>query len=234
MGLRNYLPRRIHSERSQPAHRRQLGVLEKKTDYRQRARNYNKNKKEISTLAQKAMLANPEEFNFEMLSGKITKRGFHISKQAKVFTAQQIQMMKAQDLKYLELRLSQERAKYIKMRDRIQFLSDVSSSEIERSINRDEALRRFEQGEFTYDPVEGEEDDDLWGFDEEEKEVSQPSVRIGRMEQKLKKQKLKMEALEEMCDEQRQQNKLIKGGRVKKVEDDEGNVQYIHHKKRKR
>merc|ERR1711879_141908 len=58
--------RKTKHERSQPAHRRKLGMLEKHKDYVQRARDYNEKKEKVRELQEKAALKNPDEFYFHM------------------------------------------------------------------------------------------------------------------------------------------------------------------------
>lgn len=63
--------RREHRERSQPSHRsKKLGPLEKKKDYKIRARKTHLRDDTIRLLKEKAALKNPDEFYYAMTSGK--------------------------------------------------------------------------------------------------------------------------------------------------------------------
>ncbi|VDK80475.1 unnamed protein product [Onchocerca ochengi] len=64
---------RIHRERPQPESRAQFGLLEKKKDYVQRARDYNYKKRKLQRLRQKALNRNPDEFHFHMIRSHIGK-----------------------------------------------------------------------------------------------------------------------------------------------------------------
>ena len=72
--LRNAMKRREHKERAQPASRKRFGLLEKHKDYVERARDYNKKKKRIKSLKEKAMNRNPDEFYFNMVNSKTKVR----------------------------------------------------------------------------------------------------------------------------------------------------------------
>ncbi|GAB5034686.1 u3 small nucleolar rna-associated [Nannochloropsis oceanica] len=68
--LRNAIPRKTNKERSQPAARKKYGLLEKHKDYVERAKDFNRKKKTISSLRQKALFKNPDEFYFAMTKSK--------------------------------------------------------------------------------------------------------------------------------------------------------------------
>ena len=64
------LIRRNHKERSQPANRARLGLLEKHKDYVHRARDYKSKKDRIRKLREKAAFRNKDEFYWGMIKGK--------------------------------------------------------------------------------------------------------------------------------------------------------------------
>lgn len=70
---------RPHRERSQPAFRKKLGLLEKKKDYKQRADNYKQKSAKLTQLKQKAEFKNPDEFYFGMVNSKLVD-GEHVTK----------------------------------------------------------------------------------------------------------------------------------------------------------
>lgn len=67
--------KREHRERSQPRHRRHLGPLEKKKDYKIRARKTHIKADHIKVLKEKAAMKNPDEFYFGMSRSKRTEVG---------------------------------------------------------------------------------------------------------------------------------------------------------------
>ena len=67
---KNLKPKRAYRERAQPESREHLGLLEKKKDYKVRAKNYRDKQDTLNKLRVKASLANPEEFYFQMIKGK--------------------------------------------------------------------------------------------------------------------------------------------------------------------
>ncbi|KAF5025644.1 hypothetical protein F66182_2250 [Fusarium sp. NRRL 66182] len=68
--MRNAVARRPHRERAQPLERRRLGLLEKHKDYSLRAKDFNKKKKQLKNLRDKAAERNEDEFYFGMMSRK--------------------------------------------------------------------------------------------------------------------------------------------------------------------
>ena len=74
--LRNAVKRITHKERAQPQARSHLGILEKKKDYRIRARDFHNKQDRIRSLREKAAQRNPDEFYFGMHRSKV-KDGKH-------------------------------------------------------------------------------------------------------------------------------------------------------------
>lgn len=68
---------KTHKERAQPSARARLGLLEKKSDYLLRARNFHSKADRLKRLAIAARERNPDEFNFGMISSRIMKSGEH-------------------------------------------------------------------------------------------------------------------------------------------------------------
>jgi len=57
-----------HRERKQPKDRRDLGILEKKKDYKLRANNAHEKEKTMKDLKKQALARNPDEFFYSMIT----------------------------------------------------------------------------------------------------------------------------------------------------------------------
>lgn len=118
---------RVHKERSQLESRKRLGLLEKKKDYRLRARDYQAKKAKIKLLKQKALEKNPDEFYHRMISSKfedgMTKR--LIAEEP--ITYEQQQLMDSQDIRYVTYKRNVESKKINKMKSSLHLL-DASTS----------------------------------------------------------------------------------------------------------
>eukprot|EP01100_Stratorugosa_tubuloviscum_P003488 TRINITY_DN1849_c2_g2_i1.p1 TRINITY_DN1849_c2_g2~~TRINITY_DN1849_c2_g2_i1.p1 ORF type:complete len:267 (-),score=96.55 TRINITY_DN1849_c2_g2_i1:178-978(-) len=64
---------RVHKERSQPSFRKKFGFLEKKQDYKKRAKFYSEQKQKIKELKRKVALKNEDEYNPLMKNSKLSK-----------------------------------------------------------------------------------------------------------------------------------------------------------------
>jgi len=108
--FRNAVKRKTHKERSQPEARKRFGLLEKHKDYVVRARDYNKKKKRIQALQEKAAFRNPDEFYMKM-QGMATKRGIHANLGEDSIDADTLKLFKTQDLGYISLKKQSEQTK---------------------------------------------------------------------------------------------------------------------------
>ncbi|KAJ4318731.1 hypothetical protein N0V84_006724 [Fusarium piperis] len=109
--MRNAVARRPHRERAQPLERQRLGLLEKHKDYSLRAKDFNKKKKQLKALRDKAAERNEDEFYFGMLSrkgpGNRVKDGKSWSgtvqgdRGNKVLDLDTVRLLKTQDIGYI-------------------------------------------------------------------------------------------------------------------------------------
>ncbi|KAK0630097.1 small-subunit processome [Bombardia bombarda] len=109
--LRNSVQRRSHRERAQPLERARLGLLEKKSDYQKRAKDYGKKKTVLKSLRAKAADRNEDEFYFGMMSragaGSRLTRGKSFTgtvdgdRGNKAMDVDMVRLLKTQDLGYL-------------------------------------------------------------------------------------------------------------------------------------
>ncbi|KAL4003719.1 Utp11 family protein [Acanthocheilonema viteae] len=118
---------RIHRERTQPESRAHFGLLEKKKDYIQRARDYNYKKGKLQRLRQKALNRNPDEFHFHMIRSHIGEDGVHYESipEPDEDTLVQKKLKDLQNLKYVKHRLNVENQKIEKLRATLHFADTV-------------------------------------------------------------------------------------------------------------
>ncbi|KAF4963655.1 hypothetical protein FSARC_8360 [Fusarium sarcochroum] len=109
--MRNAVARRPHRERAQPLERRRLGLLEKHKDYSLRAKDFNKKKKQLKNLRDKASERNEDEFYFGMMSrsgpgsriqdGKRWKGTVDGDRGNQAMDVDTVRLLKTQDIGYI-------------------------------------------------------------------------------------------------------------------------------------
>ena len=136
--LRNAIKRTTHKERSQPADRTRLGLLEKHKDYVLRAKDFHKKEDAIKVLKRKAAERNPDEFYFAMEKKK-TRDGVHEERttEQNKYTEEELKLMKTQDLRYVSLKAQTELKRVQKMKETLHCLG-AGSEERKHTIFVDE------------------------------------------------------------------------------------------------
>lgn len=114
--------RRTHRERSQPAARAHLGLLEKHQDYVLRARDYARKQAQLRLLRERARSRNPDEFYFRMIRTR-TDRGVHVAvagasdpSAPQHLTAETLRLFATQDVAYLRTVRQAERRRVERLR----------------------------------------------------------------------------------------------------------------------
>jgi U3 small nucleolar RNA-associated protein 11 len=94
--------RRVHQERAQPANRQRMGLLEKKKDYKVRAKDFQRKRAHIRSLREKAFFRNPDEYYMKMANAK-TKDGVHTLDNSRAHSHSQVSEITTQDIAYLQM-----------------------------------------------------------------------------------------------------------------------------------
>ncbi|KAJ1553017.1 U3 small nucleolar RNA-associated protein 11, partial [Nowakowskiella sp. JEL0078] len=115
---------RTYRERSQPKAREKLGILEKKKDYVQRAKNFHFKEKRILALKEKARYRNPDEFYHAMINAK-TDNGIHILERNSKFEPELLKLLKTQDSNYIRYQRSVNAKKLEKIENSLNFIEDA-------------------------------------------------------------------------------------------------------------
>lgn len=119
---------RTYRERHQPQDRNHLGLLEKKKDYKLRAKDFSEKKEVLKHLRKKALNKNPDEFYFHMANSKTVDGGVHrdlVSAKVKDSSSKdQIRLMQTQDYKYVSMRRLMEQKKIEKLKSTLHLLDD--------------------------------------------------------------------------------------------------------------
>ncbi|GAA6016091.1 hypothetical protein JCM10207_004440 [Rhodosporidiobolus poonsookiae] len=120
------LQKRQHRERSQPAHRQKLGLLEKHKDYVKRARDFHSKEDRIQKLREKAAGRNKDEFYFGMIKAR-TKKGVHIQSRGNEPLPQDlVTVLKSQDAGYIRSQVAMEQGRVERLQVQLDALVDAA------------------------------------------------------------------------------------------------------------
>jgi U3 small nucleolar RNA-associated protein 11 len=139
--LRNAVKRITHKERGQPQHRKHLGHLEKKVDYKVRAKDYHRKEDRLNAMRSSAAMRNPDEFYFGMHNAEVrdgshrkTQRAKQREFEAKV-GLETVRIMKDQDLSYIRMQKQQDVKQVEKSRSSLHLLNNEGGAQGRRRVH---------------------------------------------------------------------------------------------------
>jgi len=139
-----------HRERSQPSHRKHLGILEKKKDYKLRAIDAHKKRSTLKYLEKQALNRNPDEFYFNMVK-TVKKDGVHQLRDSaeSEHTEDQIKLMYTQDQNYINMKRSSELKKIERLKSSLHLIDSDEKPENSHTIFVDskKEAKRFNAAE---------------------------------------------------------------------------------------
>ncbi|XP_059166976.1 probable U3 small nucleolar RNA-associated protein 11 [Physella acuta] len=141
---------KIHRERPQPEERRHLGMLERKKDYVERAKDFHKKEETIKKLKRKAEDRNPDEFYFNMTRTQKLD-GEHQLRESEepVVTEEQEKLISTQDRRYVLYRLSKELKKIEKLKQSLHMIdSDQKKNTHLIFVNSKKEAESFDAAKF--------------------------------------------------------------------------------------
>ena len=142
--MRNAVKRICHKERGQLASRKNLGMLEKHSDYKERANDYKKKKTFIKNLRKKAKDRNPDEFYYKMNSSKVSNDGLHKDIIDNSMDNDTIKLLKSQDMGYIVHKKSVDARKIEKLKDNLHLIGAKAPKKHTVFVDSAEELENFD------------------------------------------------------------------------------------------
>ncbi|XP_044736176.1 probable U3 small nucleolar RNA-associated protein 11 [Chrysoperla carnea] len=136
---------KTHRERHQPESRKSLGLLEKHSDYKKRAEDFQEKRKTIALLKKRAQNRNPDEFYHHMIRSKV-EDGIHKEDVTnEEDTPEQIKLMRSQDLKYITHKRVLEANKIKKLQAQLHLLDTANKTKNSHIffVDDDEGKKKF-------------------------------------------------------------------------------------------
>jgi U3 small nucleolar RNA-associated protein 11 len=135
--------RRKYRERGQPSRRRKLGLLEKHQDYVLRAQDYHQKQRRLKALKEKAATRNPDEFYHQMIHSQI-RSGKHVASRQQRYSEVFLQRLRAQDLSYVQHKMTLEKSKIVALRDTIDMTDEQQTAKHTLFMDNQEEANQFD------------------------------------------------------------------------------------------
>ncbi|GMM38478.1 rRNA-processing protein [Saccharomycopsis crataegensis] len=244
------IQKKQHKERAQPQERKRLGLLQKKKDYKLRAKDYHDKQERLRILREKAANRNPDEYYHSMTSRKTDSRGVLVTdrESSESISVDEAKLLKTQDVNYIKTKRLNEMKQIEKLMDGTSnnsnaitfgsegkhtvFLDDREEFEefdVAKHFNTDKRLVDRKENRLTLEQLE------TLDRPEQAPEIAKKMNNKKLKKLKLIKQKLErvqqLERIEQKMDAQRE---LMKKGSKKKVVNKDGKVSFKWKQQRKR
>lgn len=148
--LRNVVRRREHRERGQLHNRQGLGLLEKKKDYKLRAKDYHSKQNRLRALKEKASFRNPDEFYFGMIRGKKGVASDGVPER----TPEEQKLAVSRDAAYVHVKASADEAKVKKLKSQLHFLNASTAGASSSSTSKHTIFVDDAEEQQTFDACE--------------------------------------------------------------------------------
>lgn len=142
--MRNAVKRIAHKERAQPDARKKLGLLEKHKDYVERANDFKKKKKVLTSLRKKAEERNPDEFYHKMYNSQV-KNGRHEIIDRRELTPEMLHVLQSQDIGYLVHKKTVDDRKIARLRETLHLIGDVAPKTHKIFVDSEDDVQNFDE-----------------------------------------------------------------------------------------